>query len=82
MLINCFIGKFNADIAVEQGRGLRMVSMEELRCVICGKKLEGKSCKIYRSPANEELKLCICTEHEDYIKALDALELPSRENKP
>jgi hypothetical protein len=58
------------------------VSGEELRCVVCGKKLQGKSCKIYRSPTNEEVKLCVCSEHEDYIKTLDSLKLPSKENKP
>jgi hypothetical protein len=57
-----------------------MVSWEEFRCVVCGKKLERKSCKIYRSPANRELKLCVCSKHEDYIKALDTLELPSTKN--
>jgi recombinational DNA repair protein RecR len=76
MYISYYSGKFNS------GDGLRMVSAEELRCVVCGKKLRGESCKIYRSPANEELKLCVCSEHEDYINALDSLKLPSKENNP
>jgi hypothetical protein len=57
-----------------------MVSKEEPRCVVCGKKLGGKPCKIYTSPASKELKLCVCSEHEDYIKALDSLNLPYTEN--
>ncbi len=58
------------------------MSKEEIRCVICGKKLRGKHFKVYRSPTNEELKLYVCSEHVDYIKALDTLEFPSKENKP
>jgi DNA-directed RNA polymerase subunit N (RpoN/RPB10) len=78
-IIYC-IEKFRADLAVEQGRGLKKVSKEELRCVVCGKKLQGKSYKIYRSQTNEELKLCVCFKHKDYIKTLDALGLPFTEN--
>ena len=59
-----------------------MTSKEELRCVVCGKKLRGKNFKIYASPTKKELKLYVCSEHEDYIKALDSLELPSTENNP
>jgi hypothetical protein len=55
MLIIYCIGEFRADLAVEQGRLLKKVSKEELRCVVFGKKLQGKSCKIYRSQTNEEL---------------------------
>jgi hypothetical protein len=82
MFITYCIGKFKANLASKQGRGLSTVYKEELRCVVCGKKLQGKSFKIYRSPANEELKLCVCSEHIEYIKTLDALGLPPTENNP
>ena len=74
---------FKLDLADEQEiDGLRMMSKKEPRCVVCGKMIRGEDFKIYSNPANKELKLYVCSEHEDYIKALDTLELPSTENNP
>ena len=58
------------------------MSKDELRCVVCVKKLRGKHFKIYQRPAQKEMKLYVCSEHKDYIKALDSLELTSTENIP
>ncbi|UCC57640.1 MAG: hypothetical protein JSW14_04460 [Candidatus Bathyarchaeum sp.] len=58
------------------------MSKEELRCVVCGKKLRGKHFKTYQSPTQKEIKLYVCSEHKDYIKALDSLKLPSTEKNP
>jgi DNA-directed RNA polymerase subunit N (RpoN/RPB10) len=55
------------------------MSKEEPRCVVCGKKVRGNSFKMYGNPA-KEIKFYICSEHKDYIKVLDSLELPSTEN--
>ncbi len=77
-----YVRKLKADLTVELDNGLSTVSNEEIRCVVCGKKLKGKSCKIYRNPSNEELKLCVCSDHEDYINALDTLGLLSTNFSP
>ena len=59
-----------------------LFGMLTVPCVVCGRKIRGNAFKIYSNPKNKELKLYVCTEHKEYIKALDSLELPSTENNP
>ena len=76
------LGKFTMFSRRTRECELRLVSKTESRCVVCGKKIRGNTFKIYSNPKNKELKLYVCTEHKEYIKALDTLKLPSTENKP